>query len=104
MLRRLKQLLIILLSRKISMLAYFLLVYFKCIIKITVCMQFTLHFKIIYHIFLSMVTYSYNPSTKRQKQEEQEFEDSLGFILSSETAWVHSRTCVSGKPRTRKRT
>lgn len=50
-------------------------------------MEFTLCFKIMYLIFLSMVTYSYNRSTKRQKQEEHEFEDSLSFIVSSGTAW-----------------
>lgn len=38
------------------MLAYFLLVYFKRTIKITICLQFTLYFKRICLIFLSMVT------------------------------------------------
>lgn len=77
------------------MLVYFLLVYFKCIIKNTPGIQFALYFKIVCHISADMVTHSYNPSTRKQKQEEQAFEDSLGYSVSSKTAWLHNRTCVS---------
>lgn len=50
------------------MLSYFLLVYLKCTIKITICLQFTLHYLSWYG------DYSYNRSTKRQSRRNRQLE------------------------------
>jgi hypothetical protein len=50
-----------------------------------------------------MVVYACNPSTQRLSQEDQEYEASMGYIMSSRSAWGYIvRPCL--KKQTNKQT